>query len=83
MEKGFYAFGTMNYIRIDSAMPVKTQDLLLQNMQEKCEKLDDLLSAFKSESDIGKINANAGKVMVSVDAVTFRLLKYAISYAEA
>ena len=83
MEKGFYAFGTMNYIRIDSAMPVETQDLLLQNMQEKCKKLDDLLSAFKSESDIGKINANAGKAMVSIDAVTFRLLKYAISYAEA
>ena len=82
MEKGFYAFGTMNYIRIDSVMPAKAQKLLLQNMQKKCEELDDLLSAFKSESDIGKINANAGKAKVAVDAVTFRLLKYAISYAE-
>ena len=82
MEKGFYAFGTMNYIRIDSALPIKSQEFLLQDMQKRCEKLDDLLSAYKKDSDIGRINANSGKDMVPVDAVTFRLLECAKAYAE-
>lgn len=82
MNRGFYAFGTMNYIRIDSPLPEQTQSELLSDMQIRCDKLDDLLSAFKPDSDIGRINKAAGVHPVVIRDVTFRLLERASYFAE-
>lgn len=81
MDRGFYAFGTMNYIRIDSMLS-EEQAELLSDMQARCDELDDLLSAFKENSDIGRINAAAGRHPVAVRDVTFRLLERALYFAE-
>ncbi|HWT27653.1 MAG TPA: FAD:protein FMN transferase [Mobilitalea sp.] len=82
MDRGFYAFGTMNFIRIDSPLPEKTQLEIIDEMQSKCDALDDLLSAFKPESEIGKINANAGVIPVSISKTTFDLLKRSLYFSE-
>lgn len=82
MEKGFYDFGTMNYIRIESRIPEREQQEILDDMKRRCDDIDDLLSAFKPDSDIGRINTNAGIAAVSINAVTLRLLERALYFAE-
>lgn len=82
MDRGFYAFGTLNYIRIDSPLSQKLQTEIMNKMQAMCDNLDDLLSAYKPDSEIGKINANAGIVPVVVSKVTFGLLKRALYFSE-
>ncbi len=82
METGFYGFGTANYIRIEDEMPKAEQKEILAGMCRRCDKLDDLLSAFKPESDIGKINANAGVHPVEIDGTTYRVLERALYFAE-
>ena len=82
MEKGFYDFGTMNYIRINSTMPDREQQEILDDMKRRCDEIDDLLSAFKQKSDIGRINMNAGTGAVSVNPVTMRLLERALYFAK-
>jgi thiamine biosynthesis lipoprotein len=83
MDRGFYSFGTYNYIRIDSSLPDKAQIEIMNEMQSMCEAMDDLLSAYKSYSEIGKINANAGIAPVPISKATFELLKRSLYFSES
>ena len=40
------------------------------------------MSAFQSDSDISKINQNAGKGFVSIQEETFELIKKALTFSE-
>lgn len=82
MEKGFFSFGTFNYIYIVSSMPEKVQAEILEKVKVQCEKMDDLFSAYKPDSDIGKINANAGIKPIPVSNETFLLLQTARYFSE-
>ena len=75
MDRGFYDFGTMNYIKIADGIPERQQAAVLDDMKRRCDDIDDLLSAFKPDSDIGRINANAGKGPVRISDITFHLLE--------
>ena len=81
MDKGFFSFGTMNAIHIESDIPEEQQQKILDEMQNVCRQLDDRFSAFKKDSDIGRINHNAGKKAVPVSKMTFRLLKRAKEFS--
>lgn len=82
MDKEFYSFGTYNYIYIDSSMPRNTQIEILNDMQSMCIAMDDMLSAFKPNSEIGKINGNAGIAPVTINEAAFNLLKRAMYFSE-
>lgn len=82
MDRGFYDFGTMNYIKIADGIPERQQAAVLDDMKRRCDDIDDLLSAFKPDSDIGRINANAGKGPVRISDITFHLLERSLYFAE-
>lgn len=77
METAFYAFGTMNFIRIHSQLSDDTQRSILEEMQSLCNSLDDLLSAFKPSSEVSRINSAAGICPVPVSGAVFDMLKKA------
>jgi thiamine biosynthesis lipoprotein len=82
MEKGFYAFGTMNFVRICSPLEENTAKDLLCEIQDLCQRLDDMWSVFKPSSEISRINAAAGKEPVSVSPITYDLLRRAKEISE-
>jgi thiamine biosynthesis lipoprotein len=82
METGFYAFGTANFIRIEDNMREDEQRMILSDMSRRCDELDDMLSVFKPESDISRINENAGIGPVKISSMTYKILERALYYAE-
>lgn len=82
MEKGFYAFGTMNYVRIDTPIQNSLQEKILDTIEKDCYKLDDKFSVFKESSEISQINSNAGIKPVVISNMTLRLLKRAKYFAK-
>lgn len=76
MEKGFFAFGTMNFIQTEQG-----NEQLLQEMAYYCSLLDNRLSVFKPGSEISQINRCAGQHTVTVSEETFRILQCAAEYA--
>jgi hypothetical protein len=82
METGFYAFGTANFIRIEDHMREDEQRMILSDMGRRCDELDDLLSVFKPESDISRINENAGIGPVKINSITYKILERALYFAE-
>ncbi len=82
MDKSFYAFGTMNFIRIDSEMDYTHTESVLNQVVNICNELDDRFSVFKLESDITKINRSAGKRAVKVHPTTIELIQKSLYYSE-
>ena len=83
MEKSFYAFGTMNTIRIDDELADNNAyEEHLNQIVKKALSLDDLLSVFKPKSEISILNQNAGKKAVTVSETTMNLLMRSLYYAE-
>lgn len=78
MEKTFYTFGTMNHIQIEDDISME----ILVQMAEAALALDDLLSAFKPNSDISKINENAGLRPTKVSPDTIKLLERALCFCD-
>ncbi len=78
MEKAFYAFGTMNQIQVDDNISAG----VLDRMVVIASRLDDLLSVFKPDSEVSKINKNAGLRSVKVSPFTVKLLERAKYYSE-
>jgi len=83
MEKGFYSFGTMNFLRVETAMPEAEKKAILAEAQALCARLDDMLSAFKPDSEISRVNRSAGRAPVAVSPDVFRLLRRAKDISEA
>lgn len=80
MDKGFFAFGTMNFLRIDH-MDYDMAQILLQEVEDICNDMDNRFSVFKPQSDIGRINRNAGKKPVRVHPETIFVVETALKYA--
>ncbi|NTV78254.1 MAG: FAD:protein FMN transferase [Clostridiales bacterium] len=78
MEKIFYAFGTVNYIRIEEELTEDKMDDIIKMAL----LLDDQLSVFKPESEVARINENAGKKPVKVAPNLIFLLKKASYYSQ-
>ena len=78
MNKVFYAFGTQNQIHTDENI----SETLMNEIIQTAYKLDDLFSVFKKESEISRINENAGIKKVKVSKVTADLLLKAAEFSE-
>jgi len=78
MNKVFYAFGTQNQIYTDEDI----SETLMNEIIKTAYKLDDLFSVFKKESEISRINENAGIKKVKVSRVTADLLLKAAEFSE-
>lgn len=75
----FRSLGTLNTIEIP-ASPDKDSSVLLEKIRDEIFRLDDLLSCFKKNSEISKINRAAGSKLVSISEDTFSLLSDALYY---
>ena len=78
ITKSFYALGTINTISVyDTAF-----ENILEQAIEKVSDIDNEMSAFKEESDVSRINQNAGKSAQYVCEDTFFVIKKAVEYAD-
>ncbi|MFA9379004.1 MAG: FAD:protein FMN transferase [Lachnotalea sp.] len=78
MEKSFYAFGTMNHMKIESNI----SEEVLNQMVEHAYDLDDLMSMFKPTSEISNINQNAGIKPVKVSKTVITVLDRALHFSK-
>lgn len=78
LEKTFQSLGTLNHIRIFDS----DDERILYKAQARVAEINDRMSAFKSDSDIGRLNANSGKSPVAVSQDTFRVLEQAVDFSE-
>ena len=83
IKKSFQALGTINSITVMYEEEAeKTIIKVLDEIKEKILELDDLLSVFKENSDIARINAAAGRDMVPVQEDTYYLIRKAVEYSQ-
>lgn len=78
-EISFLALGTLNTI---SAFGVKSEEAL-NAARKRVLEIDDRMSAFKYDSDIMKINRNAGSEAQNINIDTLNLLKRALDFSKA
>jgi FAD:protein FMN transferase len=78
MEKSFFALGTLNIIRVFDRSDEDLLDLCAQRVLQ----VDDLMSAFKPQSDIARLNQNAGAGSVEMHEDTFGLLRRSLMFSE-
>ncbi|HEX2926673.1 MAG TPA: FAD:protein FMN transferase [Ruminiclostridium sp.] len=78
LEKSFYALGTLNNIKIFDCSDSELMDYAIGRVME----IDDLMSAYKSGSDISKLNRNAGKGFVQIHQDTYNLLERSIKFSK-
>ena len=83
IEKMFIALGTVNRItaRFDGSQR-DTARLALDTAEMYIDDMDDRLSVFKPESEISRINTNAGKRDTLLSRDTFDLLRLCVKYGE-
>lgn len=78
IEKTFFALGTVNSIRLFNCDNTEIIEKAVQRVYE----IDDIMSAFKSDSDISKISRNAGGALQKVHKETFELIKKAVEFGK-
>ena len=83
IEKMFIALGTVNCItaRFDEPQRESAQKAL-DRAEEYISDMDDRLSVFKPDSEISRINANAGVRDTLIGRDTFDLLRLCVKYGE-
>jgi len=77
--KTFFALGTANTIRVYDA----DKEAVVEAAAERVFQLDDMLSAFKPESDISAISRNADSGFQPVSRDTYMLIKKAAEFGKA
>ncbi|MBQ1440838.1 MAG: FAD:protein FMN transferase [Clostridia bacterium] len=83
IEKMFIALGTVNRITAwFDAAERESARLALERAEEYINDMDDRLSVFKPDSEISRINENAGVRDTLVCRDTFELLKLCVKYGE-
>lgn len=82
MEIRFYSFGTTNSITLFTSFSKERQTALLKEIQTTCDRLDDLFSIYKKDSEISRINAAAGIHPVFICDTVFSLLENALSFSK-
>lgn len=78
IERRFEALGTINFIKIFDLQ----NDTLLNDAVNRVLDIDDLMSAFKPDSDISKLNRNAGQAVTILSHETLALLCMAKKFSE-
>lgn len=78
ITKSFYALGTLINLKAIG----KNAELAIEETVLKLNEIDDNMSAFKSSSDISKINMSSGKDFQSVNEDTYSVVKSAVKYSE-
>ena len=78
IERNFYSLGTLNHIQIFDRFDEK----LLDWAMERVFQIENMLSVFQNDSDIAKLNQNAGRGFVPVQAETFELLRKSLEFSE-
>ena len=78
IEKSFYALGTLNNIRIFGFCDEAVLDAAVKRVLE----IDDRMSAFKPQSDVSRLNQNAGNGFLEMHTETFELLRRSLAFSE-
>lgn len=76
--KEFYALGTINSLQVYGRKSVKA----IEEAMKRVNDIDDKMSVFKEDSDITKINKNAGGLPQEVSEYTFYVMKKSMEYSE-
>jgi len=82
LSRLFRALGTMNTITVEQAEDHARAADALERAERRVLELDEVLSAFRPESEVSLLNASAGCKEVSVGADTMFLLKESKRYSE-
>ena len=77
ISRMFRALGTVNTIQVFNSACMEA----LERAEQRVLELDDRLSVFKPESEIARLNAQAGGKPVAVSADTMTLLQTGIGYS--
>jgi len=77
VTKTFYSLGTLIRFKLYGGDPI----LALQEAQKRIFEIDDKMSTFKQDSEISKINNNAGGFAQEVSPDTLYVIKRAIWYS--
>ena len=77
-ERSFYALGTLNHIRISGSLHEQLLDSAIQRVRQ----IEEMMSAYQADSDVSKLNRNAGKGFVPIRTETFELIKKSIAFSE-
>lgn len=78
LEKSFQALGTVNRIRIFD----HRKEPVLYKAIARVLEIDDRMSAFKPDSDISKINRNAGQRFQKIHPDTYRVIRRAVEFCD-
>ena len=78
LSRQFEALGTLNEIKIFGCFDDSVLDIAAQRVFE----IDNRMSAFKSNSDISKLNRNAGRNPTIINSETLKLLNIAKAFGE-
>jgi thiamine biosynthesis lipoprotein len=78
IDRCFNALGTINYIKIYNFENEEVIDTAVKRIFE----IEQVMSAFKESSDIGRINKNAGNGFAAVCKDTIILLKRALEFSQ-
>jgi len=77
-SKEIYVLGTIIQLKANGR---KAKDAI-EEAVKKLYQIDDMMSAFKKESDISKINSNAGIMATKINNETYEVIKKAVYYAQ-
>lgn len=78
LSKSHYGLGTELYLQ---AYGINAEHAINESIK-KLDYIDDTMSAFKSMSDVGKVNNNAGISYVPISESTYYLIKESIKYSK-
>lgn len=80
----FEALGTCNEIRVYQCFQADTAavEKALNDAVRRVNKIDDRMSVFKTDSDIARLNRNAGVKPVHLHPDTLKLLQTAVTFGE-
>ncbi len=78
MKKSFHAYDTYNVIDVRDEV---SESVLMETIEEAM-RLEHMLSAFRPDSEVARINRNAGYKETQVSQETCHLLKKAIAYSQ-
>lgn len=77
IERSFFSLGTLNHIKIYKCKDESFLDLVENRVNE----IDDMMSAFKPDSDISKLNSSSGKGFINIHEDTFNLLNRSLEFS--
>lgn len=78
IDRCFSALGTVNYIKIYNSGKEEIIELAVNRVFE----IEQMMSAFKLNSDIGRLNINSGNGFTGVHQDTMKLLNRAVEFSE-